>query len=370
MCHKCCYFRYFFVTLLQITYKTMATITLREKPLKDGRISLYLDIYEDGQRRYEFLKLYIYPETNDKIRAQNRETRKLAEVVRGKRLVEAQNTAFGFAQRRDKALLLPTFAKFADGRNSSIYTALQSHLLKRANDATKVSAINERWVKDYIKWLKDRDVAESSIARYIALLRVFWRWAKKKGIANGNPFESIELDARTKERQYLTIEELRQLIATPTKRKVRDIFLFSCFTGLRWSDVCQLKWENIEQNADRWRVVFVQKKTREVTYVELAESAVALLGERGEDEELIFATPHRTWVNTQLRAWVKEAGIKKHLTFHCARHTFATMLLTQGADLFTVSKLLGHSDVSTTQIYAKVVDKKRQEAVDMMPKLL
>lgn len=348
----------------------MATIKLRERTLQDGRVSLFLDIYEDGQRRYEFLKLYLYPETNDKVRAKNKETRKLAEVVRGKRLVEAQNTSFGFAQRRDKALLLPTFSKFADGRNSSIYKALAMHLRTLCDATAKVSVINERWVADYIKWHKKRGTAESSIARYIALLRVFWRWAKKKGIANGNPFESIELDARTKERQYLTIEELRQLIATPTKRKVRNIFLFSCFTGLRWSDVSKLKWENIEQNADRLRVVFVQKKTREVTYVELAESAVVLLGERGEDEELIFAIPHRTWVNTQLRAWAKEAGIKKHLTFHCARHTFATMLLTQGADLFTVSKLLGHSDVSTTQIYAKVVDKKRQEAVDMMPKLL
>lgn len=348
----------------------MATIKLRERTLQDGRVSLFLDIYEDGQRRYEFLKLYLYPETNDKIRAKNKETRKLAEVVRGKRLVEAQNTSFGFAQRRDKALLLPTFTKFADGRNSSIYKALAMHLRTLCDATAKVSVVNERWVADYIKWHKKRGTAESSIARYIALLRVFWGWAKKKGIAQGNPFDGVELDARNKEIEYLTIDELRKVVDTPTKRKVRKPFLFSCFTGMRWSDVSQLRWANVEEFGGRWRVVFRQQKTKETTYIELNDQAMALMGDRGERDALVFDTPHYSWVNTQLAAWMREAGIDKHITFHCARHTFATMLLTLGTDLYTVSKLLGHTDISTTQIYAKIVDSKRQDAVDRIPQML
>lgn len=351
----------------------MATITLRRKSLNDGRQSLYLDIYEDGQRRYETLKLYLLPETNDKIRAQNRDTLKLAEVVRGKRLVEAQNTAFGFAQRREKALLLPTFDKFRKGRNSNIYSVLATHLSSLCSADMKVAQINERWVLNFVRYLRGRDVSENSIAEYVALFRVFWGWSVKKGIVSGNPFDNLSLNTRQAVREYLTLEELQRLIRTPTKFRVRNPFLFSCFTGLRWSDVSQLRWGDVEQSKGRTRLIFRQKKTSSQEYMDLNSQAVVLMGERKDDKSLIFDCGFLGGtcnVNRQLRLWAKEAGITKHLSFHCARHTFATMLLTLGTDLYTVSKLLGHTDISTTQIYAKIVDKKKQEAVDKIPQLL
>lgn len=348
----------------------MATITLREKPLKDGRISLYLDIYEDGQRRYEFLKLYLYPETNDKVRAQNRDTRKLAEVVRGKRLVEAQNTAFGFAQKREKALLLPTFEKFRKGRNSSLYSSISSHLKEHCSADMKVSQINERWVNGYIRYLEDRGASHNSISKYIGSLRVFWHWATKKGIVSTHPFENVELEPQDARREYLTIEELQTLANTPTKYRVREPFLFSCFTGLRWSDVILLTWGDIEQSRGRTRIRFTQQKTKAHEYMDLNSQAVAIMGERKEDSARVFDCSSHPNATIALRKWVAKAGIKKHITFHCARHTFATMLLTLDTDIYTVSKLLGHSNISTTQIYAKIVDKKKQEAVDKIPQLL
>lgn len=351
----------------------MATITLREKVLRDGRTSLYLDIYEDGARRYEFLKLYLYPETNDTIRARNKETRKLAEVVRGKRLVEAQNTAFGFAHKRDKVLLLPTFDKFRKGRNSNIYGSLANHLREIFPDNMKVAQINERWVANFVRYLRGRDVTDNSIAEYIALFRVFWGWCVKKGVVSGNPFEGIALNTQQAVREYLTIEELQILANTPTKYRVREPFLFSCFTGLRWSDVTALRWGDVEQFGGRTRIRFRQKKTGEQAYMDINEQAVALMGERKNDNDIIFkcGNLHNTGnANRQLHKWVQSAGIKKHITFHCARHTFATMLLTLGTDIYVVSKLLGHTDISTTQIYAKIVDKRKQEAVDRIPQML
>ena len=348
----------------------MATITLREKPLRDGRLSLYLDIYEDGQRRYEFLKLYILPETNERIKAQNRDTRKFAEVVRGKRLVEAQNTAFGFAQRRDKALLLPTFDKFREGRRTNVYGTIAYHLRTMYAEDTKVANINERWLLGYTKRLRARGVTENSIAQYISVLRVFWRWAVGKGIVSGNPFANINVEAQQAVREYLTIDELQRMIQTPTKVSVREAFLFSCFTGVRWSDVTQLTWGDVEQSSGRTRIIFRQQKTGAQEYMDLNEQAVALMGERGRKEERIFKTTKLANSNIQIRKWAREAGITKHLSFHCARHTFATMLLTLGTDIYTVSKLLGHTNIATTQIYAKIVDKKKQEAVDRIPKLL
>lgn len=346
----------------------MATITLREKPLKDGRLSIYLDIYEDGQRRYEFLKLYILPETNDKIKADNRATRKLAEVVRGKRLVEAQNTAFGFAQKRHKALLLPTFEKFRQGRNSSIYKAIGTHFREHCSADMKVAHITERWVIGYISYLRKRGTTDNSISKYIGLFRVFWAWCVRKGIAQGNPFENADLDTKDTRREYLTIEELQRLIQTPTRYKIRNAFLFSCFTGLRWSDIIQLRWGDVEQFAGRTRIKFRQQKTSSLEYMDLNSQAVALMGKRGEEDAHIFKISYNG--NDKVNKWVKAAGIKKHITFHCARHTFATMLLTLDTDIYTVSKLLGHSNIATTQIYAKIVDKKKQEAVDKIPQML
>lgn len=346
----------------------MATIKLREKPLQDGRLSLYLDIYEDGQRRYEFLKLYILPETNEKIKAQNRDTRKLAEVVRGKRLVEAQNTAFGFAQRRDKVLFIQSFEKFRKGRNSTLYDAISAHLREHCSADMKVAQVNERWLNGYIDYLDDRGASPNSIAKYIGALRVFWGWANRKGIVSGNPFDNIRVESQDSTREYLTIEELRRLIETPTKYKVRNPFLFSCFTGLRWSDVSALRWGDVEEYGERTRIRFRQKKTGAQEYMDLNNQAVALMGERGADDALIFDIS--TKGNDKIDKWIKAAGIKKHITFHCARHTFATMLLTLDTDIYTVSKLLGHTDISTTQIYAKIVDKKKQEAVDRIPQML
>ena len=331
---------------------------------------MYLDIYEDGQRRYEILKLYLYPETNDKVRAQNRDTRKLAEVVRGKRLVEAQNTAFGFAQKREKALLLPTFDKFRQGRNSNIYTVLSAHFHSLCPATMKVAQINERWVYNFVGYLRDRGVSDNSIAEYISLFRVFWGWCVKKGIVSGNPFDGLQLNTKQAVREYLTQEELQRLINTPTKFKVRYPFLFSCFTGLRWSDVVALRWSDVEQFGGRTRIIFRQKKTQEQEYMDLNANAIVLMGERKEDNAHIFDCCTIVNTNRQLRIWAKEAGINKHLSFHCARHTFATMLLTLGTDIYVVSKLLGHTDISTTQIYAKIVDKKKQEAVDKIPQFL
>lgn len=334
---------------------------------------MYLDIYEDGQRRYEVLKLYLYPETNDTIKAQNRDTRKLAEVIRGKRLVEAQNTAYGFAQRRDKVLLLPTFDKFRKGRNSNIYGTLSMHLHTICPEGMKVAQIKEKWVIDFVRYLRGKNISDNSISEYLALFRVFWGWCVRKGIVVGNPFEGVQLNTQQAVREYLTLEELQQLASTPTKYKVREPFLFSCFTGLRFSDIKALRWSDVEQFGGRTRIVFRQKKTKAQEYMDLNAQAVALMGVRKENTAFIFdvgKAQNTGVINRQLRIWAKSAGINKYITFHCARHTFATMLLTLGTDIYVVSKLLGHTDISTTQIYAKIVDKRKQEAVDRIPQML
>ena len=137
---------------------------------------------------------------------------------------------------------------------------------------------------------------------------------------------------------------------------------------MRISDIERLTWGNIETDGEHTRLNIVQKKTKNPLYLPLSKEALKCLPDRGgaAANERVFHLPTRAYIAKVLRQWAAAAGIQKHVTFHTARHTNATMLLTLGADLYTVSKLLGHTEVRTTQIYAKIVDKKKEAAVSLL----
>ena len=158
----------------------------------------------------------------------------------------------------------------------------------------------------------------------------------------------------------------------PKDKSTKQAFMFSCFTGLRISDIRQLKWEDIEEYTDedgnsRYRMIKRMQKTQRIITYSLSREAVSWLPER--TGELVFdklvCAPN---LNAQIKKWAELCGITKNVSFHTARHTFATMMLTLGADIYTTSKLLGHSRISTTEIYAKIIDKKKDEAVGLIDK--
>lgn len=350
----------------------MVTVTIREKEIAKGRKSLYLDIYDKGKRKRESLDMFLQPEVNSTVKAENKRTLKLAEVARLGRLAELQDEKLETAHRKKTHTIVATFAEFLRGRNCCIYTTLLHHLQNYCKAGEKVTQINERWVENFVFYLRSRGLIENTAWEYIRKMRVFWKYCTKQGLVEGNPFADVKFNTRSAKREYLTIDELQQLINTPTKKPVRNMFLFSCLTGLRYSDVKELRWENVEQSGGRTRIIYRQQKTGEQEYMDLNAQAVELMGERRDDDILIFGswTKSTCTANSQLRHWTKRAGIRKNITFHCSRHTFATMLLTLNADIYTVSKLLGHTNITTTQVYAKIVDKKKQDAVDSIPQLL
>jgi len=167
-------------------------------------------------------------------------------------------------------------------------------------------------------------------------------------------------------REHLSMEELNKLAATPCDRLVmKRAALFSALTGLRHSDIQKLKWSEIINIDGQWRLDFKQKKTKGVEYMPISEQAYALCGERQEPERCVFEDlPDPSWISDPLKKWIEAAGITKHITFHCFRHTFATLQIAKGTDVFTLSKMMGHTNVRTTQIYAKVVDEKKVKAAD------
>ena len=198
----------------------------------------------------------------------------------------------------------------------------------------------------------------------------------REDLIRDNPFNKIDKRDKIKEpeskREYLTIDEMKRMMKTPFPNKrlkdIKNVYLFSCFCGLRISDIIGLKWKNVYIDNGQYRLEVVMQKTKEPIYLPLSPEALKWMPERGEKtaEDRVFDLPSPTYINVILKPWAKAAGIDKHFTFHTARHTFATMMLTLGADLYTTSKLLGHSDVQVTQVYAKIVNRKKDEAVNLV----
>ena len=184
---------------------------------------------------------------------------------------------------------------------------------------------------------------------------------------------TIDLAAKSKniyfeesQREYLTLEELNKLASTPCDSPIlKRAALFSALTGLRHSDIKQLKWKDLVKDQEHYRILFTQQKTKGVEYMPISDQAYQLCGERGDYDRLIFeGLQDPSWISRPVARWVEAAGITKHIPFHCFRHTYATLQLTSGTDIYTVSKMLGHKKVTTTQIYAKIVDEKKEAAAD------
>ena len=372
-------------------------IRLRQRRTSSGLISLYLDIYLNGRRSYEYLKMYLVPEKTRADREKNRETLKLADAIRAKRVVELRNGQYGFNNQLltntrffdyYRSLCEKRLGEESRGNWGNWYSCLH-HLKKyeKREDIT-FSEITPEWVQgfkdyleneavawghDYRKRIKDKPLARNSKMSYFNKLRACLNQAYEERIIPVNPLRGIEgFKAEEGTRMYLTIEEVQKLAQTPCDYpQIKEAFLFSCLTGLRRSDVLRLRWGDVYQQGEFTRIIFRQKKTDGQEYLDITAEAAELMGVRGKPEENVFTDIHSpTCTNNTIKLWVARAGINKEITFHCARHTFATMMLDLGTDIYTVSKLLGHRELSTTQIYAKVLDKNKQAAVAAIPSIL
>ena len=169
-------------------------------------------------------------------------------------------------------------------------------------------------------------------------------------------------------RNYLTKEELNTLATIPCDRPImKRAALFSALTGLRHCDIQKLQWSEVQQYGNGYRLNFTQQKTKGVEYMPISEQAYQLCGTPAAPSKLVFEDlPDPSWISAPLKRWIQAAGITRKITFHCFRHTFATLQLAGGTDIYTVSKMLGHTNVKTTQIYAKVVDELKEKAAEVI----
>ena len=368
--------------------KKKSFVRIREKKLANGRIRLYLDIYKDGKRSYEFLDKYLYPETSEEITKLNLTTRNEAEqiaLVRNNELLLENSPAIK-ASTRSKMLLADWLKiygnkKLKNGQSDSRSQSVQSltkHLIAYKGDKVVMSDVDKKFCLGFIQYLKtaktSRGAMHPNTAKfYLNVLTCALNDAVRNEVIPSNPIQSIGADEKIKgdksSRCYLDIEEVQALIKTEcVNEQIKSAFLFSCFCGLRFGDVRNLKWSDIRKTENGYRLNIVMQKTRDIKTDDLSDEALHWLPDRGnaKDGDNIFTLPSLAYVELTLKSWALAAGIKKNVTFHVARHTFATMMLTLGADIYTTSKLLGHKDIKVTQIYAEIVDKKKHEAVNLV----
>ena len=214
---------------------------------------------------------------------------------------------------------------------------------------------------------KNGILSQNSASTYFSVFKAALKQAFIDGYFTTDISAKIKsIPAQETRREYLTIDELNTLVETPCENDVlKRAALFSALTGLRHSDIQKLKWNEISLDNNQPRINFTQKKTKGVEYMPISQQALEICGEPKSPNDLVFENlTNPAWINRPLKTWVAKAGINKNITFHCFRHTFATLQLSSGTDIYTVSKMLGHTNVKTTQVYAKVIDEKKNKAAE------
>lgn len=358
--------------------KIKEPVRLRQKKLSNGNISLYLDIYFQGVRKYEFLKMYLIPEKTKRDKDTNKETLAIANSIKSKRIIDLQSGAYDVKlANREDVMFFPYYdhiRKKIESRKSTLWDTVRKMIHDFCHDDDlKFKHIDTAFVKGFRSHVDSLPLKEGSKHVYFAIFKAVINQALKDEIIDRSPASSVSgFKPSEPKRTYLTADEVRQMASFDfVNSEIKRAFLFSCLTGMRLSDVKNLKWGNVSEENGYTRITFRQQKTKGQEYMDINRQAVEMMGERSKDDDSVFHLPATYYnINLNVETWARAVGIKKHVTFHVARHTFVTMMLTQGVDIYTVSKLVGHKDISTTQIYAKIIDKKKQTAIDLIPEIL
>ena len=367
------------------------TVKLRTKKLSDGRISYFLLYYNpvDRQRRKEYLSLYTFIKPKDELeKLHNKETKALTEKIHAKQLLESQEGRFGFDSKRKIEIPFQAyFESLVEKRKSSnknyatwkgISIILNKFTREEIKDDIRVSKIDSEYITAFKEYLLDQyrtksgiKLAQNSANSYFNIFRACIREAFNNKLIRDNPLLNTKAisPAETK-REFLTEEEIQKLFSTECQiPRIKNAFLFGVLTGLRFSDITNLLWKDLQHSdANGWFIRFTQQKTQGNETLHINEQARQLLGNPTTPEERIFkGLKYSAHNNHLIERWVQKAGITKHITFHSSRHSHACLLLSKGVDIYTVSKMLGHKNLKTTQIYAKVIDQNKIKALLSIP---
>lgn len=391
---------------------------LLSSTLSDGRISLYLEYYlgrteipvldeygeqvyyESGEmqgrpkyktkhnRKKESLSLYLIDKPRTPIeRQQNNETLELASSIRREREQELKEGKLGYRLKAKDV-------SFQDWLYSYWEKTLRDKRMIKGAMNRFVSFINEEYplfgggitpnqikrdmLEHFVEYLKHKSKGEGACS-YWKRFKKMVKAATEQGLFNENPCNGIvfKADDGALKKDILSIAEMQQLINTTypeQNNEVRRAFIFTLYTGIRFCDIRDLTYENIGYSERL--LSFNQNKTqghskRSWVYIPLNDGLLSLIGKASTDDpkEKVFKLPSQTMCLKALKSWTKKAGIDKHITWHCGRHSFAVNILNNGANIKTVSSLLGHSSLAITEKYTRAIDRLKEDAINSLPEL-
>lgn len=316
-------------------------------------------------------------------KATNKEIMKMAEVMRAKRELQMAAERHGVAYEINKETLLEYAARYIDEiGQSKTYGKALPYLKKHGAENILVANVTPSWYEDFQNRMNKETLAPATKEKYCGVLRQALKKAVRDGILTKDPAMGIKrISVPEVERDFLTAEELQKMINTefflPRMEKekqldIRNAFIFGCLTGFRISDIKKLQWKMLDTT--EMRISVYTTKTSKAAYIPMRKEILSLLDfEKPHDpDDLVFPgldTKDKREIkySRYLQPWADKAGVNKHVHFHVSRHTDATLLLESGAELYTVQKILGHTKIQTTAIYAKVSDKLKKEAVENLP---
>jgi integrase len=350
-------------------------IALRAEKIKIG-YTLLLDIHLNGKRKYEFLKLQISTIDKRKFTPADRENIKVAESIKAKRILEIANGMYGMNEQYSyNSSFLDYLIKIAEKKKAEEDKAQYKWAgtllhFKEFSAGKKVAFrdITPAFLEDFKTYLLKK-IKQNTAHGYFNFVAHALKLAVRDKIIKSNPADEVKrIGATDPNREYLVLEEIKKLHNTECRHpETKRAFLFCCFTGLRLSDVVALTWSNIREENGDLILYFRQQKGDKPERMHLSQQAIEYIGERKKSNEKVFKLINLRHISDHFTDWLKAAELEKKVTFHTSRHTFATLALTYGVELKTVSSLLGHADIKTTEIYAKIIDKKKQEAVAKLP---
>lgn len=373
-------------------------IELRHRKLASGNESLYLDFYEKGKRYYESLNLFLIPERTENDRRVNENTLKHALKIKAERILGVEKQVDDeeeklpskiFADYMDEHIIyIKDDKKLSDSYVKNVtktVNIVKSYLRYSNRPRMLLALVDKRFYQNFIRYVNDvyrnnksdepQELSPKTKLLIQTTLNSILNQAVKDGVLRKNPYYELDKNEKFKktpsDRTYLEVNELNAMEGVNTGSPItKQTFMFCCFTGLRHSDMLALRWKDI-QKTDDGLVIHVpsMQKTKKPVIVPLGEQALKWLPKQGDaaNADKVFPNaPTLGCANRALKHMAKNAGITKLVTFHTSRHTFATLTITAGADIFTTSKLLGHTNVHTTEIYADVVMNTKVDAVNLV----
>lgn len=395
--------------MAKLIAKTKENPKLQEKLLSDGRKSLYLEYYlgrqqwtdeETGKikvkhdRKKESLNLYLITKPRTPIERQtNEETLLLAKKIRFEREQQLKEDRAGYRLKSNKKVNVFDFMQsYYDGYTKGDKRMIKA-AIKRFKDYIAIEypiyknsiapeQLNKDMMLKFVEYLQSISKGEGALTHYKRFKKII-KYGVEHDVIRKNPCNGVVCkgDENALVKDVLSLEEMEQLQNAKYDQQnpnVRRAFIFCLYTGIRFCDVKDLMYNDVDYS--NRLLTFNQKKTqghssKSWVTIPLNDGLLSLIGnpptnEKGEKTNtLIFNLPSQSMCLRSLRYWVKLAGISKHITWHCARHSFAVNILNNGANIKTVASLLGHSGLQHTEKYTRAVDSLKQAAIDSLPEI-